>query len=137
MAIDIEIVQLYYENINPKTGEFVKTAPKDPIKLSETKIARDSSLHLKLTVNMRIEEVEDVEICDKFIVNRPFNIKLLSKVRGSCINLARIFLNKMPFLYSNLPLKISISFFLRVFSVRLRSRPTHPRTLPGLRAGSA
>ena len=70
MTVDINVTQIHYENFNAQIGAFVKIAPKDPIVLGKTKIIRDFNLHLRLTVNMRTEEVEDVKICDEFIVNR-------------------------------------------------------------------
>ena len=70
MTVDMNVTQIHYENFDAQIGAFVKIAPKEPIVLGKTKIIRDFDLHLKLTVNMRTEEIEDVRICNKFIVNR-------------------------------------------------------------------
>jgi hypothetical protein len=71
-VIDMEIIQ-YHREKEVQNGKFVRMPNNDKEWVKTTRNTADFQVCLRLFFNMRTEEIEKVEICDKFIVNKPLS----------------------------------------------------------------
>jgi hypothetical protein len=79
IMINMKVKQEYTEILDENSGTYIKIHPNDAQKMANAgksiheKTFTDFCVLLRLTWNIRKDEIEKVEVCDEFIVNRPIS----------------------------------------------------------------